>query len=123
MRLRRSVLGATAAAVLGAGLAVAPASASTSAVTCSGWQNEGTFESYDQVKEDGRTAPIRTGPYGECAPVITLQGGYFVYIDCYVTNDYGNTWTYVSFKSVNERRYYGWIYDDHLVDGGSYERC
>ncbi|GIF13974.1 hypothetical protein FHX34_105472 [Actinoplanes teichomyceticus] len=66
------------------------------------------------------TAPARTGPYGQCTEVGTIAQETFVLYDCYVTNGYGNTWTWVRSE---EGRSLGWVWDKNLQYGGAGERC
>lgn len=127
MRIRRALATAAATAALAGGLAAAPASADNSgeisaAITCSGWGTNYNFNDWDEVKP-GISAPIRTGPYRECDPVVTLGSGYTMDTSCYVTNDYGNTWSFAHFRAANGNRYYGWIYDGNLVYNGNANRC
>lgn len=61
------------------------------------------------------SAPVRVGPYGACGQVGTLPVNSSVTVDCYVTNSYGNTWSYI--------HGYGWVWDSNLVNGGSPDRC
>ncbi|MFG2131622.1 hypothetical protein ACGFNV_27910 [Streptomyces sp. NPDC048751] len=60
-------------------------------------------------------APVRMGPYGVCDQVTSIPSGSSVTVNCYVTNSYGNTWSYV--------RGSGWIYDANLRNGGSPYPC
>ncbi|MFF9785164.1 hypothetical protein [Streptomyces nigrescens] len=123
MRIRHRLATAVTTAVLAAGLTALPAHADTNAaaVTCSGWGSYLNATDWDEVKSD-RRAYIRSGPYGQCDTVLTLNPGYTVDISCYVVNDYGNTWTYAIFHTGGPI-YHGWVYDDSLRYGGSSQRC
>ncbi|MFE6101038.1 hypothetical protein ACFVQ4_13835 [Streptomyces laurentii] len=70
---------------------------------------------YSETDYASGSAPVRKGPYGECDPVGTIPSGGSVSVNCYVTNSYGNTWSYI--------RGYGWIYDGNLRNGGSTHPC
>lgn len=60
-------------------------------------------------------APVRMGPYGACTSVGTLPVNSSVTVDCYVTNSYGHTWSYI--------HGYGWVWDSNLRNGGSPNAC
>ncbi|GGU11306.1 hypothetical protein GCM10010272_65570 [Streptomyces lateritius] len=77
--------------------------------------------SFDRTKQ-GQYSYIRTGPYGQCDVVARLGPGSFVDVACYVTNDYGNTWSYAHIND-GTRRYWGYIYDASLEGGGAGARC
>lgn len=61
------------------------------------------------------SAPVRMGPYGACDSVGTLPVNSSVTVDCYVTNSYGNTWSYI--------HGYGWVWDSNLKNNGSPNAC
>ncbi|MER7521025.1 hypothetical protein [Streptomyces sp. NPDC126499] len=61
------------------------------------------------------SAPIRVGPYGSCTAVSTKPSGTAITVNCYITNSYGNTWSYI--------RGSGWVYDGNLRNGGSTHPC
>lgn len=112
---------ATAVTALAGVLTAAPAQAAPAAATCSGWGSGiGFYDEYDIT--EGASTPIRRGPYGKCTADVVLPAGSSVDISCYVTNDYGNTWTYVHFHSPYGRKY-GWIYDGNLQGNGSHTLC
>ncbi|MDN3251041.1 MULTISPECIES: hypothetical protein [unclassified Streptomyces] len=122
MRYARALGGVAAIIALISTFAATPAQASAAAVTCSGWGSGiGFYDEYDLTREGANTA-VRTGPYGACGPRLILTPGSSVDISCYVTNDYGSTWTYVH-AHTNYGRVYGWVYDGNLQGNGSGKRC
>ncbi|MEV5177823.1 hypothetical protein AB0L10_44045 [Streptomyces flaveolus] len=116
-----------AVAVVTAALAtLAPTSAAASsqgstAVTCTGWPTGGFSDEYDYTVE-GQYSYLRKGPYGACDVVLRLGPGWSLDVACYVTNDYGNTWSYAHFNN-GSTRYWGYIYDANLQGNGSSKRC
>lgn len=67
---------------------------------------------------------MRTGQYSQC-PVAANgnawgQPVHLLDYHCYTTNSYGNTWTYLRNISNGVS---AWVYDGHLLDGGSTVRC
>lgn len=124
MRRTRTLLSAMAVVVLMVvALFSAPASAAprsdsaAPAVECTGW----TYENNDN---DGGEllvgAYLKVGPYAECGNVVWMPAGTDVWYWCYVTNEYYNTWSFVRIAGTQT---YGWVYDGHMDDGGSYQGC
>jgi hypothetical protein len=115
MRRTKTLLSTTAAVVLMVGaLFSAPASAApgsssaSAAVECAGWG----FRNADD--KSGRTevgANLKVGPYTECGNVVWVPADTLVYYWCYVSNEYGNTWSFVRIAGTQT---HGWIYDGHL---------
>jgi hypothetical protein len=103
---------------------VAPAQASVAgaaqAVTC----GNAYWPHYNYDSGSGKvtvsSAAVHTGPYGACTTVGHVSQGTTVYYDCYVTNDYGNTWTWI--RDANGSSL-GWIWDEYLDDYGASEPC
>ncbi|MBE9500236.1 hypothetical protein IHE61_26035 [Streptomyces sp. GKU 257-1] len=63
---------------------------------------------------------MQAGPYGACGTVVVAGPGVKMYYHCYVVNKYGNKWSHVraAGTSIN-----GWVWNEHLDDGGSTKRC
>ncbi|MFH9983872.1 hypothetical protein ACH4ND_32600 [Streptomyces sp. NPDC017179] len=66
------------------------------------------------------SAAVHTGPYGSCTGVGEIAPGTKVEYDCYVRNDYGNTWTWVRVPGGGSL---GWVYDAYLSNNGSGKPC
>ncbi|BAU85098.1 hypothetical protein SLA_4210 [Streptomyces laurentii] len=101
------------------GLLGAPAAhAAPSAAAACPWTQgapASNLNPYSQTDYASGNAPVRMGPYGECGSVGTIPSGGSVSVNCYVTNSFGNTWSYI--------RGYGWIWDNNLRNGGSTHPC
>ncbi|MFG2115851.1 hypothetical protein ACGFRB_25005 [Streptomyces sp. NPDC048718] len=125
MRVRRVLGGAVAgAALLLGGIAVPAAQAGTadaSAVTCGNayWPHNPNDGRLGSVRKTGGAA-AHTGPYGDCTTVGIVADGTTVRYDCYVVNDYGNTWTWVRTQGGSSL---GWVYDAYLSGNGASEPC
>ncbi|WP_217143011.1 hypothetical protein [Streptomyces sp. AC627_RSS907] len=125
MNLRRVMFGAAAGAALVLGTLAAPAaqatSAGTAAVTCGNayWPHSPVDGTVGSVTKS-TSAAAHTGPYGACTTVGHIAPGTPVEYDCYVWNDYGNSWTWV--REPNGASL-GWVYDAYLEYGGSNEPC
>ncbi|MEV6964700.1 hypothetical protein AB0M47_06245 [Hamadaea sp. NPDC051192] len=112
---------------LGAALAVVPAVvtavvfavSSPAAAACSthSWSDKDPAGANEYTEE---SAPLRTGPYEDCSAITTLPTSTALNYHCFITNSYGNTWTHVKVKG---RDLSGWIWDNHLKDNGSPNRC
>ncbi|MEV8436554.1 hypothetical protein AB0425_04220 [Actinosynnema sp. NPDC051121] len=108
---------------IGGGASAAAASRDSGdalAISCSGWRHEGEYEGVDYTLR-GQDTPVRPGPYAKCGGVLVVSETR-VETDCYIVNEYGNTWTYVRYWNVVGYDY-GWIYDGNLQGNGSSERC
>ncbi|MCX2180904.1 hypothetical protein KV205_10225 [Streptomyces sp. SKN60] len=96
----------------------APAEAAEAAATACPWSQgapPSNLNPYSSTDYAAGSAPIRVGPYGACTAVTTKPSGTAITVNCYVTNSYGNTWSYV--------RGSGWVYDGNLRNGGSTHPC
>lgn len=113
---------------VGAGLAVVPiavaavafaVSSPASAASCGSysWSNKDPASANEYTIE---SAPLRSGPMESCSAVRTLSTSTALDYHCYVTNEFGNTWTHVKVKGQD---LYGWIWDNHLYSNGSPYRC
>jgi hypothetical protein len=72
---------------------------------------------------DGLTtvgANLKVGPYASCNNVVWMPAGTHVYYWCYISNSYGNTWTYARIAGTQT---HGWIVDGKLNDNGALARC
>ncbi|WP_328396535.1 hypothetical protein OHS70_11870 [Streptomyces sp. NBC_00390] len=125
MRLRNVLAGAAAGAGLVLGTMAAPAAQATvtgeSEATCGNahWPrqpNDGTRGTITKCT----SVAAHTGPYGACTVVGHIAPGTTVEYDCYVWNDYGNSWTWVREPGGGSL---GWVYDAYLSGGGSNEPC
>ncbi|NYI03761.1 hypothetical protein [Allostreptomyces psammosilenae] len=111
----------TAAALLlaaASGIAVpTTATAANSAADCPWTQGAPTRAQnpYEQTDYTIDETPLRVGPYGACDQIYTYAPGEPVTVRCYVTNSYGNTWSYIPGS--------GWVWDEHLENYGSPHRC
>ncbi|MFJ9721070.1 SH3 domain-containing protein [Streptomyces sp. NPDC101213] len=96
------------------------ATADTKAVTC----GNAYWPHYNYDTGSGKvtvsSAAVHTGPYGACTTVGYVSQGTTVYYDCYVVNDYGNTWTWIRDGNGSSL---GWIFDEYLDDFGATESC
>ncbi|MGW4898764.1 SH3 domain-containing protein [Kitasatospora sp. NPDC004240] len=127
MRIRRvlAVTAVGAALALGATAAPAVATATTSGqvagVTCGNlaWPHQQQTSTYGKVIKS-TSAAVHTGPYGSCATVAYLSPGAEVQYDCFVLNDYNNTWTWVRNRGGAS---IGWVYNGYLSGGGSSKMC
>ncbi|KUN86741.1 hypothetical protein [Streptomyces griseoruber] len=120
MRTHRALATATvlAATLTVSGITATTASATgagAAAVTCSGWSHSVEDGRTGAVRASAAPAAVHTGPYGACTTVGTISDGVPIQYDCYVVNDYGNTWTWV--------HGFGWVFDDYLVGNGAYTHC
>ncbi|MFE9387915.1 SH3 domain-containing protein [Streptomyces sp. NPDC006784] len=118
-----ALLSATAVAIApGATAASASAPALKSAAVDCSWSKPGDKDhsSYKGLRSGVYSAPVRKGPYGDCSATRWLYTDDAPMIDyhCYVTNSYGNTWTYVRVQTGTLSDY-GWIYDGNLPSNGS----
>ncbi|WP_225804031.1 hypothetical protein [Streptomyces sp. NK15101] len=95
----------------------APAEAAPPAADCPWYQGAppSSLNPYSSTDYAAGSAPIRVGPYDACTAVSTKPSGTAITVNCYVTNSYGNTWSYV--------RGSGWVYDGNLRNGGSPHPC
>lgn len=92
----------------------APATPSTrpSSVSksCGGWShqdpNPGSYASM------AGSYHIETGPYQSCPAVALAASGKKVWFHCYVTNAYGNRWTYIRIAGTNTS---GWMSNDNFT--------
>lgn len=85
--------------------------------------NCGSHPWSNKDSNSGRTvdnSPIRTGPHEYCSIVRTVGAGTLLYYHCYTVNEAGNTWRHVR---INGTETYGWVYDGHMNDNGSFVRC
>jgi hypothetical protein len=113
MKPRRTFIGAFAAAALTVSLTAIPAQAAP-AVDCDlGTPINGNYDDIDTTVD---STPARTGPYQACRQVATIPANSSLYVLCYVTNSYGNTWSYEWLRGF-------WVYDAHYLDGGAGTRC
>jgi hypothetical protein len=125
MRVRHALVGTFAGAALVVGGLAAPAAQAAgtgaSAVTCGNvyWPHDDYDDGAGTVTKSG-SAAVHTGPYGDCTVVGYVANGTRVSYDCYVFNDYGNTWTWI--RDANGSSL-GWIYDRYLSNGGATEPC
>jgi hypothetical protein len=82
--------------------------------------------SHPWTNRDGDTgftldrSPIRTGPHESCAVVRTVPASTSLFYHCFTVNESGNTWTHVRIAGTQT---FGWVFDDHLNDHGSFDRC
>ncbi|CAL9628808.1 MULTISPECIES: hypothetical protein [Streptomyces] len=120
VRTAVAALSLAAVGTLGVPAAVAAGAAPeavTAAQACS-WDRgapPSNLNPYSTTDRAADTAPVRMGPYGDCTKVTSYSAGTSVPVNCYVTNSYGNTWSYV--------RGSGWVWDAHLSNGGSPHPC
>ncbi|WP_202459971.1 SH3 domain-containing protein [Streptomyces sp. SID1328] len=92
----------------------------TQAVTCgNAYWPHGNYDT-GSGKVTVSSAAVHTGPYGACTTVGSVSQGTTVYYDCYVVNDYGNTWTWIRDGNGSSL---GWIYDAYLDDNGATVGC
>ncbi|WP_431977393.1 SH3 domain-containing protein [Micromonospora haikouensis] len=97
----------------------APAGIGAAAVTCGNayWPHA----NLDPGKGKATTkAAVHTGPYGDCTVTGYLYTGDPVTFDCYVTNSYGNRWTWVRDVAGNS---IGWVYNEYLNPKGATWSC
>ncbi|MFD5628554.1 MULTISPECIES: hypothetical protein, partial [unclassified Streptomyces] len=114
-----AAVGLAAAATLG----TAATSNAAAAISCSGWNhsNPDAGAGYSTG-----TYALKAGPYAACGNTGQTYNGTYLYYHCYVTNDYGNTWTWARISGSSTE---GWISDANLTlnaDGwsrGATERC
>ncbi|OEU99640.1 MULTISPECIES: hypothetical protein [Streptomyces] len=119
-RRAAAAVGALGLALAGTVVGATPGSAasppSADAVDCS-WAH-----SNKDAGAGGTTTSTRmqAGPYGACGTVVVAGPGVKMYYHCYVVNKYGNKWSHVraAGTSIN-----GWVWNEHLDDGGSTKRC
>ncbi|MBR7833066.1 serine/threonine protein kinase [Actinospica durhamensis] len=88
---------------------------------CSGWDAVEQGSEYGYGSGNG-SWNLYIGPYSACATTgFTAAHGDRLRLWCYVTNAYGNEWTYVQ-DTVNDK--YGWISDSNFVGAvGASNRC
>ncbi|GAB3805017.1 hypothetical protein [Micromonospora zhanjiangensis] len=123
--LRKSKnLAKASAALLVAGIALpilpASASAATAAADCRQHRHQPQDDQLGSVLN--ADTPLRTaGPYSACPIVGRVQPGRnSLLYHCWVRNDVGNTWTWVTVRATGQQ---GWIYDGNLQFGGSGIDC
>ncbi|MET8762417.1 hypothetical protein [Lentzea sp. NPDC004782] len=125
MYLRALVAGAalvgTALVATAAGPPAQAADLGPAAVTCgnANWPHHDFDDGSGTVTKSGG-APAHTGPYGDCKVVGSVPEKAKVSYDCYVTNSYGNRWTWVRDQNGAS---IGWIYGRYLSGGGSSVPC
>lgn len=125
MRVRQAMTGAALGAALVLSVLSAPAAQAAAtapdAVTCGNahWPHSPKDGTVGKVIKSG-SAAVHTGPYGACTTVGYISSGASVQYDCYVVNEYGNTWTWVRVPGGGSL---GWVYDAYLSNGGSLYRC
>ncbi|WP_063798539.1 hypothetical protein [Nocardia sp. NRRL S-836] len=67
------------------------------------------------------SVPVRSeGPYADCSIDGYIDSSTRLHYHCYVTNDSGNTWTWVR---VVGQDIAGWVWDSNLKYNGSAVRC
>lgn len=67
------------------------------------------------------SVPVRSdGPYAGCSIDGYIDSSTRLHYHCYVTNDSGNTWTWVR---VVGQDIAGWVWDSNLKYGGSAVKC
>jgi hypothetical protein len=115
--MRKAAILAASAVVAGMAFAAGTpsASANAAAVKCTGWAHSAKDGRTGAVRSGSAPAAVHDGPYGKCDPIGSIGDGVPINYDCYVTNDYGHTWTWV--------RGHGWVFDDYLVGNGANEPC
>ncbi|MFE2374681.1 protein kinase [Streptomyces sp. NPDC059398] len=96
--------------------ATKPSSVSKS---CGGWNhqdpNPGSYAAM------AGSYHLETGPYQSCPAVALAKSGVKVWFHCYVTNAYGNRWTYVRIAGTNTS---GWMSNDNFTrQSGPSTRC
>jgi len=107
---------------LASNLAVTTSSNAAAQVSCSGW----TWGNFDAgAGYSTGTYKLKDGPYQECTNAGQTYAGTYLYYHCYITNDYGNTWTHARISGTSIQ---GWISDANLTlndDGtrGAIEKC
>ena len=99
----------------------ASATASPVNTGCSGWDAVERGSEYGSGAGNG-SWNLYIGPYSACATTgFTAAHGDQLRLWCYVTNAYGNEWTYVQ-DTVSDK--YGWISDSNFLGGvGASNRC
>jgi hypothetical protein len=97
--------------------AAASATTAGAAATCPWTQGAPTssLNPYSSTDYTVDTTPARVGPYEACYPASTYPAGTRLTVNCYVSNSYGNTWSYI--------RGTGWVFDEHLSNYGSPYPC
>lgn len=65
-------------------------------------------------------AELRSGPHGYCTVRAFLREGEGLNYHCFTWNEAGNTWTHARIQGTDRQ---GWVWDEHLNDGGSIDRC
>ncbi len=110
-----------AAAPTSAAATTAAATASPVNTGCSGWDTVELGSEYGYGSGAG-SWNLYIGPYSACSTTgFVAAHGDRLRLWCYVTNSYGNEWTYVQ-DTVNDR--YGWISDANFVGAvGATNRC
>lgn len=124
MRIRKALMALGLGTVVAFGTMGVPAQASIStgtAVTCgnAAWPHQPKDGAFGEVTSSTSVA-VHTGPYGACSIVAYLSPDTELEYDCYATNDYNNTWTWVRNRDGAS---IGWVYDAYLSGGGSSKRC
>ncbi|MEU3654389.1 hypothetical protein AB0E67_16455 [Streptomyces sp. NPDC032161] len=112
---RAAVITAVAAAALAISAPGATATATLPAASCSQAAPPSNHNPYSTTHTVLDPAPLRTAPYEKCTLLKTYAAGGSLTVNCYIVNDYGNTWSYV--------RGAGWVWDKHLSAGGSPHAC
>jgi hypothetical protein len=108
-----AALGLAAAANLGT---ATPGNAAA-AISCSGW-GHGNYDG--GAGYSNGTYALKAGPYAACGNTGQTYAGTYLYYHCYVTNEYGNSWTYARIAGTNTE---GWFSDANLNNGGATAHC
>jgi serine/threonine-protein kinase PknK len=101
----------------GTGAAVVPTSPAPTTKTsapvstsCSGWNSQDPHPgTYGYM---AGSYHLKTGPYETCNDVATATTGTKLWYHCYITNAYGNVWTYVRIVGTNTQ---GWMSNANLT--------
>ncbi|MFE9853485.1 hypothetical protein ACFYPN_32525 [Streptomyces sp. NPDC005576] len=100
-----------------AGFVAAPPAAAEITAACPWTQGypPADLNPTQQIDYAETTATVRVGPYGACTATNSYAPGQSLTVNCYVTNSYGNTWSYI--------RGSGWVWDANLRYGGAGALC
>ncbi|MEU5492206.1 SH3 domain-containing protein [Streptomyces sp. NPDC053741] len=99
--------------------ALLTATPAAAAVSCIGWGWKNSDAGHGYMVKSG--THLKAGPYSACDNLTTtVPVGAHLYYHCYVTNDYGNTWTHVRIDGTSIE---GWTSDDNLDDNGALSPC
>ncbi|GAA2399550.1 hypothetical protein Cme02nite_08480 [Catellatospora methionotrophica] len=112
---RRLLTAAAAIPLVVAGTVTALAAPASANCGSHSWSNKDSDSGYTLD-----SSPIRSGPHESCGTVRTVGASTMLYYHCFTTNESGNTWTHVRIAGTET---YGWVFDDHLNDHGSFKRC